>query len=84
VTPLPLGTDLCEQLFNGLVGDLSKMERAFLGRVAKAYPNAIGRTETRGDYANSGTVGSAFSRMIAKGYFTKLPGGVRLADELTG
>jgi hypothetical protein len=79
--PLPLGDELRASLLHGN-SSLSALEKEILGNVCAAYPNVIDRTTARGKYANSGTVGAAFAKLITMGYVHKAPGGTRAAEEL--
>jgi hypothetical protein len=81
--PLPVGDDLRRRLLNGS-NDLSTMEKEILRRVCDVYPEPIDRTTARGDYAHSGSTTTAFARLIAMNYLTKVRGGVRAAEELFG
>jgi hypothetical protein len=60
------------------------MEKEILRRVCAAYPESLDRTSARGNYMHSGSTTSAFARLVAMNYLTKVRGGVRAAEELFG
>jgi hypothetical protein len=67
--PLPTGLRLQRYLL-GPESKLSGMERALLGAVTGAYPEAIakGAARQQAGYADSGPVSRAFARLVRYGY----------------
>ncbi len=84
--PLPVGLRLQGYLL-GPDSKLSGMERALLGAVTGAYPEAIGKGEARkrAGYADSGPVSRAFARLLKYGYVVSDgPSRLRASERLFG
>jgi DNA helicase HerA-like ATPase len=80
---LDIGDELRASLLAG--SQLSTMEKRLLAAISEVYPRPIAKGAARGDYANSGSVSDAFSKLVRLGYITKAGGGqVRACDHLFG
>lgn len=82
--PLPTGAALLQHLLDG--NKLSKMEKALLSSVAKEYPSDVskGHVLEQTGYASSGSVSSAFAKLVACNYVRAMGSSLlKLSEELT-